>query len=71
MCPASNHSKCQQLLAFLMIISRINTTVDGLRATKIISCQQVSFYKWLKFHTQLSMKKDLWPQGNNSLATDM
>ena len=51
------------IVGILTFIRMINTTSESLEARKAFIFQHFSFYEPLKFHVQLSMIKNLKPQG--------
>ena len=55
--------KLSTIVGILTFMSMMNTTSESLRARKIFIFQHFRCYDYLKFHAQLSMKKDLysWP----------
>ena len=47
--------KIPTCVGILKFISMINTTSDGLKATKVLIFQHLSFYEQLELHAQLSV----------------
>ena len=49
--------KMPTIVGILTFISRISTISEGFKASKVVIFHHFTFYKHLKFHTQLSSKK--------------